>query len=38
MSNFRIFLASVSAIVLFLYGLETFSKEIQRAGGLTLRG
>lgn len=37
MSNFRIFLASVSAIVLFLYGLEAFSKEIQRAGGLTLR-
>jgi hypothetical protein len=24
MSNFRIFLASVSAIVLFLYGLEAF--------------
>ena len=36
MSNLRIFLASVSAIVLFLYGLEAFSNEIQRAGGATL--
>ena len=36
MSNFRILLASVSAIVLFLYGLEGFSHEIQRAGGATL--
>jgi phosphate:Na+ symporter len=36
MSNFRILLASVSAIVLFLYGLESFSHEIQRVGGTTL--
>jgi Na/Pi-cotransporter len=36
MSNFRILLASASAIVLFLYGLEGFSHEIQRAGGATL--
>ena len=36
MSNLRIFLASVSAIVLFLYGLEGFSNEIQRVGGATL--
>jgi phosphate:Na+ symporter len=36
MSNLRILLASISAIVLFLYGLESFSNEIQRAGGATL--
>ena len=36
MSNLRILLASASAIVLFLYGLEGFSNEIQRAGGATL--
>lgn len=36
MSNLRILLASVSAIVLFLYGLDGFSGEIQRAGGATL--
>jgi phosphate:Na+ symporter len=36
MSNLRILLASTSAIVLFLYGLESFSREIQRAGGATL--
>jgi len=36
MSNLRVFLASVSAIVLFLFGLEGFSHEIQRAGGATL--
>jgi phosphate:Na+ symporter len=36
MSNFRILLASTAAIVLFLYGLEGFSQEIQRAGGATL--
>jgi len=32
MSNFRILLAVASAIVLFLYGLEGFSQEIQRLG------
>ena len=37
MSNVRVLLASVSAIVLFLYGLEAFSNEIQRAGGATLK-
>ena len=37
MSNFRILLASISAILLFLYGLEGFSQEIQRVGGATLR-
>jgi phosphate:Na+ symporter len=37
MSNFSLFLAVVSAIVLFLYGLEAFSHEIQRVGGATLR-
>jgi phosphate:Na+ symporter len=36
MSNFRILLAAVSAIVLFLYGLEAFSREIQTVGGATL--
>src|SRR5437667_11649316 len=36
MSNFRILLAVASAIVLFLYGLEGFSQEIQRLGGATL--
>jgi phosphate:Na+ symporter len=36
MSNLRILLAFASAIVLFLYGLEGFSHEIQRAGGVTL--
>ena len=37
MSNLRILLAAVSAIVLFLYGLEAFSQEIQTVGGDTLR-
>ncbi len=36
MSNFRIFLAAVSAIVLFLYGLQAFSQEIQTVGGAKL--
>ena len=36
MSNLRILLAAVSAIVLFLYGLEAFSREIQAVGGETL--
>ena len=35
-SNFRILLASISAILLFLYGLEAFSQEIQRVGAGTL--
>ena len=33
MSNFKILLTAISAIVLFLYGLEGFSQEIQRVGG-----
>src|SRR5882672_5413600 len=33
MSSFKILLTAVSAIVLFLYGLEGFSQEIQRVGG-----
>lgn len=37
MSNVRILLAVVSAIVLFLYGLGAFSQEIQRVGGEVLR-
>jgi len=37
MSNLRILLSIVSAIVLFLYGLEAFSHEIQTVGGETLR-
>jgi phosphate:Na+ symporter len=37
MSNLRILFAAVSAIVLFLYGLEAFSREIQAVGGETLR-
>lgn len=37
MSNLRILLAVVSAIVLFLYGLEAFSQEIQTVGGERLR-
>ena len=36
MSNFRILLSIISAIVLFLYGLGAFSAEIQRVGGETL--
>ena len=36
MSNFRILLAAVSAVVLFLYGLEGFSRELQTVGGETL--
>jgi hypothetical protein len=32
-SNLNILLASISAIVLFLYGLDEFSKEIQREFG-----
>ena len=36
MSNLRVLLASVSAIVLFLFGLEGFSQELQRLGGATL--
>jgi len=36
MSNFRILLAIVAAIVLFLYGLENFSHEIQRVGATAL--
>ena len=32
MSNLRILMAAVSAIVLFLYGLEAFSREIQTVG------
>jgi len=37
MSNFRILLSIVSAIVLFLYGLGAFSQEIQTVGGDTLK-
>jgi phosphate:Na+ symporter len=37
MSNFRILLSIISAIVLFLYGLGAFSAEIQRVGGETLK-
>ena len=37
MSNVRILLAVVSAIVLFLYGLGAFSQEIQKVGGEVLR-
>jgi phosphate:Na+ symporter len=36
MSNLRILLAVASAIILFLYGLEEFSREIQRVGGEVL--
>jgi len=38
MSSFRIALAIVSAIVLFLYGLGAFSEEIQKVGGTLLKG
>ncbi len=37
MSNLRILFAAISAIVLFLYGLEAFSREIQAVGGETFR-
>jgi phosphate:Na+ symporter len=37
MSNFRVLLSIVSAIVLFLYGLGAFSQEIQEVGGETLK-
>ena len=33
MSSFKILLTAISAIVLFLYGLEGFNQEIQRVGG-----
>ena len=36
MSNLRMLLSIVSAIVLFLYGLAAFSREIQEVGGQTL--
>ena len=35
MSNFKVLLTAVSAIVLFLYGLQAFSHEIQTVGGAT---
>ena len=37
MSNLRILFAAISAIVLFLFGPEAFSREIQAVGGDTLR-
>ena len=37
MSSLRILFAAISAIVLFLYGLAAFSREIQEVGGETLR-
>ncbi len=37
MTNFRLLLTIVSAIVLFLYGLGAFSHELQTVGGETLR-
>lgn len=37
MSNFRVLLSIVSAILLFLYGLGAFSHEIQEVGGDRLR-
>jgi Na/Pi-cotransporter len=37
MSNFRVLLSIISAIVLFLYGLGAFSQEIQAVGGETLK-
>ena len=37
MSNFKVLLSIVSAIVLFLYGLGAFSHEIQEVGGETLK-
>jgi len=37
MSNFRILLSIVSAIVLFLYGLGAFSHEIQAVGGAAMK-
>jgi phosphate:Na+ symporter len=37
MSNFRLLLSIISAIVLFLYGLGAFSQEIQTVGGETLK-
>ena len=37
MSNFKIFLSIISAIVLFLHGLEGFSREIQTVGGERLK-
>ncbi|WP_050464035.1 Na/Pi cotransporter family protein [Herbaspirillum autotrophicum] len=37
MSQFQIIIAAISSIVLFLYGLEGFSKELQATGGDRLR-
>lgn len=37
MPNLKVFLSIVAAIVLFLYGLESFSREIQNVGGDNLK-
>jgi phosphate:Na+ symporter len=37
MSHFQFVFAAISAVVLFLYGLQGFSKELQTAGGDSLR-
>ena len=37
MSNLKVLLSIISAIVLFLYGLGAFSHEIQEVGGETLK-
>ena len=37
MSNFNFILGAISAIILFLYGLQAFTREIQAVGGDTLK-
>lgn len=37
MSHFQFIFAAISAVVLFLYGLQGFSKELQTVGGDSLR-
>ena len=36
-SNLQVFFAAVSAVVLFLYGLNGFSRELRQAGGAALQ-
>jgi Na/Pi-cotransporter len=37
LSNFNFILGAISAIILFLYGLQAFTREIQAVGGDTLK-
>jgi len=37
MNNFQVMIAAVSAVVLFLYGLQAFSRELQTLGGSSMQ-